>query len=70
MPIVAVMTDRNTYQTPVLISIGEAARLTGVTVATVRNWDRKGKITAIRTPGGQRRFRLEDIQAILDEQVA
>lgn len=65
MPTVAVMTDSNTYLTPILIPIGEVARLAGVTIPTVRNWERAGKLTAARTPGGQRRFRLADVQAML-----
>ena len=70
MSTVTDMTDSNGYRTPVLIPIGEVARLTGVTIATVRNWDKAGKLTAVRTPGGQRRFRLEDVQAIIADRVA
>lgn len=67
MPTFGVMSDSNSYLAPILIPIGEVARLTGVTIPTVRNWDRAGKLTATRTPGGQRRFRLADVQALLDE---
>lgn len=61
------MSDTDTYQTTVMIPIGEVARLTGVTVATVRNWERAGKLDAIRTPGGQRRFKLSDVKSMLAE---
>jgi excisionase family DNA binding protein len=37
-------------------SIGEIADKSGVTVATVRAWEKTGKIRSIRTPGGHRRF--------------
>ena len=59
------MTDSNTYLEPVALPIGEVARLAGVTIPTVRNWDKAGKLQSFRTPGGQRRFRLEDVQAFL-----
>lgn len=64
------MTDRDTHVTQVLLPIGEVARLAGVTVPTVRNWERDGKITAVRTLGGQRRFSLAEVQALLSPQSA
>ncbi|MDE5116438.1 MAG: helix-turn-helix domain-containing protein, partial [Trichodesmium sp. St2_bin2_1] len=39
------------YVTP-----GEAARILGVCDRTLRYWEEQGKITAIRTAGGQRRY--------------
>ena len=45
-----------------LVPIGEVARIFGVTVATVRRWEREGKIGAERTPGGQRRFDRAEIE--------
>jgi DNA-binding transcriptional MerR regulator len=39
--------------------------MAGVTVATVRNWEKAGKIGSIRTPGGQRRFEIADVRAML-----
>ena len=50
------------------MAIGEVAKSFGVTVGTVRNWELKGHLTAIRTPGGQRRFRRTDIEAMLTAQ--
>lgn len=65
MPSVTGMSDSNAYADPVALPIGEVARLAGVTVATVRNWERAGKIKAFRTPGGQRRFWLSEVKAAL-----
>jgi excisionase family DNA binding protein len=45
--------------------IGEVARCFGVAVSTVRNWEKQGLVEAIRTPGGQRRFRRADIENLL-----
>jgi excisionase family DNA binding protein len=40
----------------------------GLTVSdeTVRRWARSGRLPSIRTPGLQRRYRIEDIDALLD----
>lgn len=40
----------------------EAAKLLGVHVSSLRRWENEGKLKAIRTPGGQRRFILEEIE--------
>lgn len=49
-----------------MIPIGDVARRFGVTVATVRAWERAGKITAVRTPGNHRVFRRSDVDALLN----
>ena len=57
------MSTRDTQSSEAdLVPIGEAARIFGVTVATVRRWEREGKISAQRTPGGQRRFDRAEIE--------
>lgn len=57
------MSSKDTQSTEAdLVPIGEVARLFGVTVATVRRWEREGKISAERTPGGQRRFNRAEIE--------
>lgn len=58
------MTDRDTQSGADLLPIGEAARLLGVSVGTVRRWEAEGKIAAHRTLGGQRRFVRDDINKI------
>ena len=44
-----------------LITIREASDLLGVSIKTLRRWEQQGKITSIRTPGGHRRYRRQDI---------
>lgn len=59
------MPDSHRYEVAARIPIGEAARIAGVSISTLRRWEQLGQITPLRTPGGQRRYRLEDIQALL-----
>lgn len=49
------------------VSIRTAAEMTGVEIHTLRYWESEFEdfLHPIRTPGGQRRFRGEDIQMIL-----
>lgn len=49
------------------VPIGTAARMLGVTVETIRRWNREGLINATRTPGGQRRFSIEEIERVKSE---
>ena len=44
---------------------GEVARLFGVSAETVGRWVRAGKLRAVRTPGGQLRFRESDVLPFL-----
>jgi excisionase family DNA binding protein len=44
-----------------LITIREASDLLGVSIKTLRRWEQQGKISSIRTPGGHRRYRRQDI---------
>ncbi len=48
------------------ITIQQAADLIGVSPATLRNWDRSGKLKAVRNPANRYRlYRREDIEAFL-----
>lgn len=47
------------------LRVNEAARDLGVSLNTLRRWSDSGKLTCYRSPGGHRRFRLEDVQALL-----
>jgi excisionase family DNA binding protein len=49
-----------------LLTPGEVAELFKVNPKTVTRWARAGKITAIRTLGGHRRFSADEIRTILD----
>lgn len=49
-----------------LLTPAEVAAMFGVNRKTVTRWARSGKIAAIRTLGGQRRFRASDVRALLD----
>jgi len=53
-----------------LYSIGTAARLSGLAVATLRNWEhRYGVIVASRNPAGQRLYspsQIEDLRTLRD----
>lgn len=49
------------------VPIAHAAKTLGVTPATLRRWEREGKVTPLRTPGGQRRYRPSDLSALLTE---
>jgi excisionase family DNA binding protein len=54
-------------QTPdALLTPAEVAALFRVNPKTVTRWARAGKITAIRTLGGHRRFRASEIQRCLE----
>jgi excisionase family DNA binding protein len=46
---------------------GEAAQLLGVSDRTVVNWARAGLLAHFTTPGGHRRYRVEDVQAFLHQ---
>lgn len=50
-----------------LLTPAEAARKLGVTPNTVTRWSRAGKIAAIQTMGGHRRFRRSEIERLLRE---
>jgi predicted site-specific integrase-resolvase len=49
-----------------LVPIGEAARILGVTIKTLRRWDTSGRlITTCRTLGGHRRYSLGSLVTFL-----
>ena len=50
--------------------IGEAARLIGVRVETLRAWERAGKLSTERTPGGQRLVPQAEVARLLAERRA
>lgn len=46
------------------IPIGKAAEMIGVSIDTLRRWDKSGKITSRRSPGGHRYFLKEDLDDV------
>ncbi|PZE84169.1 helix-turn-helix domain-containing protein [Curtobacterium sp. MCBD17_032] len=58
------MTDSNSQSEGQVLPIGDVAARLGVSIATVRRWERDGKLVAFRTPGNQRRFHEAAVDAI------
>ena len=50
-----------------LLTPSEVAALFRVNPKTVTRWARSGKLTAIRTLGGHRRFRASEIRQFLEK---
>ena len=50
------------------LTVSEAADLLGVSASTLRNWDRAGKVKAIRHPvNGYRLYRKEELLNLLEK---
>ena len=45
-----------------LVSISKAAKILGVSEITLRRWDEEGRLVAVRTEGGHRRYDLAKIR--------
>jgi excisionase family DNA binding protein len=45
-----------------LIKIGQASKILGVSIDTLRRWEANGKLSAIKTPGGTRLYSLTELQ--------
>jgi excisionase family DNA binding protein len=48
-----------------LLSVGEAAAYVGVSTASLRKWSNQGLLRVYRTPGGQRRYAVEDLDEFI-----
>lgn len=48
------------------ITIHDAAKILGVSVDSLRRWEKQGKIRGFRTPGGHRRYSLNEIDTVKD----
>lgn len=53
-------------QPPPFLTTGQAAARLDVSDETVRRWAANGLIEAIVLPSGRRRFRVEDIERLLE----
>jgi excisionase family DNA binding protein len=61
---------RSTHTSRLGLTTSEAARHLGVSLSTVRRWSDMGYLRGYRTPGGQRRFpvgELDDFVSSLEE---
>lgn len=47
-----------------MLTIGQAARLLGKSIDTLRNWEKSGKCIPIRIQSGQRRYTSEQINSL------
>jgi excisionase family DNA binding protein len=54
---------RNNRQ--LVFTSSQAARYLGVSLATIRRWTDAGYVSCYRTPGGQRRFAREQLDAFV-----
>jgi diguanylate cyclase (GGDEF)-like protein/excisionase family DNA binding protein len=43
------------------VTLGQAAKLLGISASTLRRWTEDGRVNAVRTSGGHRRFRLSEL---------
>ena len=48
-----------------LLNVGRAAAYLGVSAASLRKWSNDGLLPVYRTPGGQRRFAVEDLDEFM-----
>jgi excisionase family DNA binding protein len=48
------------------LNVGQAAEYLGVSAASLRNWSDQGKVPVYRTPGGQRRYRVSDLDRFIE----
>ena len=49
-----------------LLTLKETGKLLNVSKQTLQRWDNNGKLIAIRTEGGHRRYKLSDIEKIFN----
>jgi len=50
-----------------MLKVSEAAQVLECSEASVRRWSNAGFLPTYRTPGGQRRYRGEDLERVLAE---
>jgi excisionase family DNA binding protein len=55
------------YEVERLLTPAEVAQLFRVHPKTVSRWVQSGKISAVRTLGGHRRYRASEVYALLEE---
>lgn len=60
------MTD--SHETPRLLTPAEVAAMFGVDPKTVTRWAKAGQLSAIRTLGGHRRYRADEVRRLLEQE--
>jgi predicted site-specific integrase-resolvase len=61
------MRDANTKTVIALVSPETLAERWDATAATVRRWARQNKVPAIKLPSGVIRFRVDDVNRVVEE---
>ena len=51
-----------------LLTLKETGTLLNVSKSTLQRWDKEGKLIAVRTEGGHRRYKLSDIENIIGKE--
>lgn len=51
-----------------LLTVEETKKILNVSKSTLQRWDKSGKLCALRTEGGHRRWKQSDIDKILGEE--
>jgi excisionase family DNA binding protein len=59
------MSINRSSESEVLLTPAEVAKLFRVDPKTVTRWAKAGKLTAIRTLGGHRRYRRSEVESLL-----
>jgi molybdopterin-binding protein len=54
-------------ETQAEVRVGEAAEMLGVSVETIRRWERSGRLAVRRTPGRQRVVALSEVRRMLED---
>lgn len=58
--------QRSSIETEQLLTPGETADVFGVSPKTVARWAEAGKLEALRTLGGHRRYRVSEVERLRD----
>lgn len=53
-----------------LLTLGQASDALNVSASTLKRWDDAGRIRAVRTPGGHRRFHVDEVRRVAQERGA
>lgn len=52
---------QNSLSSKDILSIGEASEYLGISIDTLRRWEKRGRIVAYRSPGGHRYFKRNEL---------